>query len=137
MFGDESRHRTIQGIPDRRLGGNIWAVTTPQYEATLRAVASLDHANKLLNSELRTVSGWSPELLDRVTEGMRACRWFLATGFDPPGQFGTWLRTTLDEAGLGPQGDRDAACVAAWQAADSVDRLGEQWRPEWSLTNPG
>ena len=111
-------------------------MTTPQYEATLRAVASLDHANILLKSDHRTVSGWTPDVMGRVTEGMRACRWFLATGFDPPGQFGTWLRTTLDEAGLGPQGDRDAACVAAWQAADSVDHLGEQWHPEWSLTNP-
>jgi hypothetical protein len=111
-------------------------VKTPQYEATLKAVASLDHANLLLNSDCRTVPGWTPDVMDRVAEGMRACRWFLATGFDPPFQFGTWLRTTLDEGGLGPHGDRDAACVAAWQAADSVDRLREQWRPEWSKTNP-
>jgi hypothetical protein len=110
-------------------------VTTPQHEATLLAVASLDHAKILLNSDHRTVAGWTPDLLDRVTEGIRACRWFLATGFDPPGQFGTWLRTTLDEGGLGPLGDRDAACVAAWQAADCVENLKEQWRPEWSMTD--
>ena len=112
-------------------------MTDPQYHTTLQAIASLDHANMLLNSDVRTVSGWTPEIVNRVAEGIHACRWFLAAGFDPPGQFGFWLRMTLDEAGLGPHGDRDAAGVAAWQAADSVDHLGEQWRPEWSMTDPG
>ena len=46
--------------------------------------------------------GWTPELTRHLVEGMQACRWFLATGFAPPEQFGAWLRTSLKERDLGP-----------------------------------
>jgi hypothetical protein len=111
-------------------------VTHPQYGATLRAIARLDHADKLLNSDQRSASGWTPDVVDRVGQGIRACRWFLSTAFDPPGQFGTWLRATLNEAGLGPEGDQDATSVAAWNAAGAVDDLRANWLPEWSMTDP-
>jgi hypothetical protein len=112
-------------------------MTTPQYEATLRAVARLDHAMRLLESSTHDLEprsrSWTPELTNRVVEGMRACRWFLATGFDPPAQFGSWLRKTLDESGLGPGHHLEICGSAVWRAADAVDRLKEQWRPEWSV----
>jgi hypothetical protein len=111
-------------------------MTTPQYEATLHAVAQLDRAMRLLESTDDSESrapGWTPELTNYVDGGMRACRWFLATGFDPPGQFGSWLRNTLDEAGLGPDRHSEAYGSAVWRAADAVDHLKERWRPEWSM----
>lgn len=111
-------------------------VTNPQYGETLRAIASLDHADKLLNSDQRSASGWTPDVVDRVAPGIRACRWFLSTAFDPPGQFGTWLRATLKEAGLEPDGDQDATSAAAWNAAAAVDDLKANWLPEWSMTDP-
>ena len=111
---------------------------TPQYEATLRAVASLDGAIKMaLNADHPEprAPGWTPELTRRLVEGMQACRWFLASGFDPPGQFGTWLRRNLEENDLGPPGGRHGDFYGswAWHAADAVDRLLEEWQPEWSL----
>ena len=111
-------------------------VTHPQYRATLQVIASLDHADILLNSDQRSAPGWTPDVVDCVAKGIQACRWFLSTAFDPPAQFGTWLRATLNEAGLGPQGDQDATSVAAWNAAGAVDDLKANWLPEWSMTDP-
>jgi hypothetical protein len=102
--------------PDRRFGGHTGKVPTPQHEATLRAVARLDQAIKQVttgHSEPRSI-GWTSELTNRLVEGMRACRWFLATGFDPPEQFGSWLRKNLEEAHLhpgSPTGDFYGAAV--------------------------
>jgi hypothetical protein len=112
------------------------AVTHPQYSATLRAIASLDHADSLLISDQRRASGWTPDVVDRVAQGIRACRWLLSTAFDPPAQFGTWLRATRKEAGLGPDGDQDATSSAAWNAAGAVDDLKANWLSEWSMTDP-
>jgi hypothetical protein len=111
-------------------------VTTTQYEATLNAVGRLDMAvGMLLNSDHPEprATGWTPELTSRLVEGMQACRWFLATGFDPPEQFGSWLRTTLDEAGLGRNHRSEVYGSMAWHAADAVDHLREEWQPEWSM----
>ena len=111
-------------------------MSTPQYEATLRAVGSLDRATMMLlntdHPEPRA-PGWTPELSNRLVEGMQACRWFLASGFDPPEQFGSWLRKSLEEADLGPGRQSDVYGSMTWQAADAVDRLREEWRPEWSM----
>lgn len=78
---------------------------------------------------------WTPELIRRLVEGMQACRWFLATGFDPQEQFGSWLRRRLEENELGPpdgpHGDFSGSW--AWHAADAVDQLRRDWRPEWSM----
>jgi hypothetical protein len=76
--------------------------------------------------------GWTPELTGRLVEGMQACRWFLATGFDPPAQFGSWLRRCLEEGDLGHS---DIYGSMAWNAADAVDHLREAWQPEWSMSN--
>jgi hypothetical protein len=107
----------------------------PQHEATLPVVARLDHAMKLLlgpdHLNFRAPS-WTPELTNGVVDGMKACRWFLATGFELPGQFGFWVRTVMKAAGLGTHHGGDAG-VAAWLAADAVDQLREEWRPEWSM----
>jgi hypothetical protein len=111
---------------------------SPQYEATLKAVARLDGAIRRVQNEHRPESGassWTPELTRRLVDGMQACRWFIAAGFDPPAQFGSWLRRNLEEAGLGPpdgrHGDFDASWV--WHAADAVDDLGDAWQPDWTL----
>jgi len=79
--------------------------------------------------------GWTPELTRDLVQGMQACRWFLATGFDPPGQFGSWLRRTLQERGLEPPGGRHSDFYASWvwHAAGAVDQLREEWQPEWSM----
>jgi hypothetical protein len=79
--------------------------------------------------------GWTPELTRRLVEGMQACRWFLATGFEPPGQFGSWLRRSLEERDLGPPGGHDSDFYGSWvwHAADAVDHLREEWQPEWSM----
>jgi len=103
----------------------------------LRAVARLDFAIGHVPSpefpEPRSET-WTPELSDRLVEGMRACRWFLAAGFDPPKQFGGWLRKNLAEAGLQPgSAAADFYASAVLYAADEVDHLGEEWRQEWSL----
>jgi hypothetical protein len=116
---------------------HTWTVTTTQYEATLRAVACLDRAVMLLLSTdcpEPMEPGWTSELTNRVVEGMRACKWFLAAGFNPPDQFGSWLRNTLEEAGLGARHYPEVYGSAAWHAADAVDHLKEQWRPEWSMS---
>jgi hypothetical protein len=112
-------------------------VPTPQYEATLKAVARLDFAiGHVTSTELPEPrsANWTTELTDRLVEGMRACRWFLAAGFDPPKRFGAWLRKNLAEAGLQPgSAAADFYGSAVWYAADEVDHLGEKWRQEWSL----
>jgi len=111
-------------------------VPTARYEATLPVVARLDFAimhNLQPTAEPRS-SAWTPELTDRLVEGMRACRWFLATGFEPPPQFGTWLRKNLEEAELQPGSPvEDFYSRAVWYAAREVDQLGKDWHPEWSL----
>ena len=78
---------------------------------------------------------WTSELIHSLVEGMQACRWFLATGFDPPEQFGSWLRRRLEENELGPpDGPHGDFYVSwAWHAADAVDQLRKEWRPEWSM----
>jgi hypothetical protein len=112
-------------------------VSTPQYDATLRAVASLDFSMHGILSPGHPEPrgpGWTPELTDRVVDAMRACRWFLATGFDPPRQFGPWLRATLEAGGVAPGSAlEDWHGSVAWKAAGAVDRLCEEWRPEWSM----
>jgi hypothetical protein len=132
------RNRVLGDLyPERRASGNTWEVSTPQYTATLHAVAGLDHAMGLLMAPNRPDlqgPGWTPELTNQVVDGMRACRWFLAAGFDPSDQFGFWLRTTMDEAGLGTHHGGDAG-TAAWLAADAVDQLNKEWRSEWSMTD--
>jgi hypothetical protein len=126
------------GAPPRRDGGNTWEVPTPQYEATLSVVARLDFAimqnvNPSRAGESRSPA-WTPELTDRVVEGMRACRWFLATGFAPPPRFGAWLRKNLENAELQLGSPvEDFYSRAVWYAAQEVDRLGKDWQPEWSL----
>jgi hypothetical protein len=113
-------------------------MATPQYEATLSAVARLDGAIKMLLSpnppEPRSAK-WTPELMHGLVEGMQACRWFVATGFDPQAQFGSWLRRRLEENELGPpegpHGDFYGSWV--WHAADAVDQLRKEWQPEWSM----
>jgi hypothetical protein len=75
-------------------------------------------------------TGWTPELTYRLVEGMQACRWFLAGGFNPPEQFGARLRRCLAEHGLGHS---DIYGSTAWNAARAVDRLQEEWQPEWSM----
>jgi hypothetical protein len=118
--------------------GHTAFVSTPQYEATLRAVARIDHAIRMLLSpeapEPRS-SKWTPELTHRVVEGMQACRWFLATGFEPPEQFGSWLRRILQEEGLGPSSNDggDFYGSRVWHAANAVDQLREDWQPDWSM----
>jgi hypothetical protein len=114
----------------------LGTVTTPQYEATLRAVGRVDAAvMMLLNTDHPEprAPGWTPELTSRLVEGMQACRWFLATGFDPPEQFGAWLRKSLEEAGLGPNHHSEVYGSMVWHAADAVDHLREEWQPEWSM----
>jgi hypothetical protein len=107
-------------------------MSNSQYEATLYAVARLDHAMKLLlapdDLNLRAPR-WTSELTNCVVDAMKACRWFHATGFDPPSQFGFWLRTLLHEADVGTSRGGDAG-TAAWLAADAVDQLKGEWRPE-------
>jgi len=112
-------------------------MSTPQYQATLKAVARLDFAIKHLTSvhdpEPRS-SRWTPELSRQLVEGMTACRWFLASGFDPPAQFGAWLRNNLEQVGLQPGSKNgDFYGAAVWHAAAEVDHLGREWQPEWSL----
>ena len=111
-------------------------MTTPQYEATLKAVGRLDMAvGMLLNTEHPEprAPDWTPELTSHLVEGMQACRWFLASGFDPPEQFGSWLRRSLEDAGLGPHNHTEVYGSMVWHAADAVDRLREEWQAEWSL----
>jgi hypothetical protein len=112
-------------------------VTTPQYEATLHAVANIDFAMSALlapNHPEPRGPAWTDELIDRVASGLRSCRWFLATGFDPSVQFGSWLRITLEAKGLGRGAPaHDFAASTVWRAAEDVDRLRDQWRPEWSM----
>lgn len=108
-------------------------MTTPQYEATLRAVGKLDMAVQMLNNTEHLeprAPGWTPALISELVKGMEACRWFLATGFAPPEQFGSWLRRCLAERDLGHS---DIYGSMAWNAADAVDRLREEWRAEWSM----
>jgi hypothetical protein len=67
-------------------------MATRQYHATLNAVSRRDGAVKmLLSSDLPEprAAKWTPELIHGLVEGMQACRWFVATGFDPPAQFGS------------------------------------------------
>jgi hypothetical protein len=108
-----------------------------QYELTLGAIASLDRAVKLLlapDSPEPKSPIWTLELTDLLVDGMRACRWFVATGFEPPEQFGSWLCKNLKERDLQPDSpDGDFYGAAAWKAAVAVDRLREEWQPDWPL----
>jgi hypothetical protein len=127
------RSTTNRGCPRAPEGGHTWCVTPPQYEATLRAVASLDFAvEMLMNAEHPEprAPGWTPEFTSQLATGMQSCRWFLATGFTPPERFGSWLRGCLAEKDLGHS---DICGSIAWRAADGVDRLSQEWRPEWSM----
>jgi hypothetical protein len=80
-------------------------------------------------------SKWTPELTHRVVEGMQARRWFLATGFEPPEQFGSWLRRILEEEGLGSASSDggDFYGSRVWHAADAVDQLQVEWQLDWSI----
>ena len=108
-----------------------------QYELTLRAVSSLDQAVMLLlatDPPEPKAQSWTLELTDLVVEGIRASRWFVAKGFEPPGKFGSWLRKNLKESELqssSPHGDLFGAAV--WMAAAAVDHLPEEWQPGWSF----
>jgi hypothetical protein len=113
-------------------------VSTPPYDATLRAVARLDSGIGMLqhpDGPEPESPKWTPELTRRVVEAMQACRWFLGTGFEPPQQFGFWLRRILEDEGLGPPrhsgGDFYGSWV--WHAADAVDQLTEEWEPDWNM----
>lgn len=137
----ESRLNTYVGKPPCELGRAIHfahtgGVVSRQYELTLGAVARLDRAtNLLLSPRPPEPKGavWTPELIDRIVEGMRACRWFVATGFEPPRELAVWLRTNMEQNQLRPgslHGDFHGAAV--WYAAEALDHLREEWRPDWS-----
>jgi hypothetical protein len=117
----------------RPVVGHTGHVTTPHYEATLRAVARLDFAVQMLTDTEHPeprAPGWTAALTSQLTAGMQACRWFLATGFTPSEQFGPWLRGCLAAHDLVHS---DIYGSVVWSAADAVDRLREEWRPEWSM----
>jgi hypothetical protein len=111
---------------------------TEHYEATLRAVARIDGAIGMLldvDHPVPRSSELTSDLTQHLVDAMRACRWFLAAGFDPPEQFGSWLRARLEENDLGPPGDENSDFSASWvwHAADAVDRLRAEWQPSWSM----
>ena len=68
-----------------------------------------------------------------LVEGMRAMRWFVATGFEPPKECGSWLRKHIEERDLQPSSPVETSGAAARYAADAVDRLREEWQSDWSI----
>ena len=107
-----------------------------QYELTLHAVARLDRAIALLLSpdppEPRGAV-WTTERTVHVVDGLRAIRWLVSAGFEPPPQVARWLRARMEEEALEPGAmNADFHGAAVWYAADEVERLREEWRPEWS-----
>jgi hypothetical protein len=97
------------------------------------AVVALDHAMALLlDAELseHEPDGWSSDLVNLLTDGMAAYRWFVNIGYRPPARFDYWMSRTVEDQ-VSQRPTHQYLDDAVSEAGSAIHRLEARWEQEW------